>query len=103
NPPPRTDTYPLSLHDALPIFHQPPSRLVGDQRRVTLVAVVHLVHLFDGVEVADDVGRAEGLAGLDRLAVDLLDHDDDPPGTLARSEEHTSELQSRVDLVCRLL
>src|SRR5438105_8546943 len=24
-------------------------------------------------------------------------------GTLGRSEEHTSELQSRVDLVCRLL
>src|SRR5438105_2257514 len=27
----------------------------------------------------------------------------DPSGKLTRSEEHTSELQSRVDLVCRLL
>src|SRR5215207_146379 len=27
----------------------------------------------------------------------------DQPGGTARSEEHTSELQSRVDLVCRLL
>src|SRR2546428_9321544 len=26
-----------------------------------------------------------------------------PPGKLPRSEEHTSELQSRSDLVCRLL
>src|SRR5690349_24168847 len=26
-----------------------------------------------------------------------------PPGSPARSEEHTSELQSRRDLVCRLL
>src|SRR5438105_8989475 len=26
-----------------------------------------------------------------------------PPAAVARSEEHTSELQSRVDLVCRLL
>src|SRR5207249_9612447 len=26
----------------------------------------------------------------------------EPPTTLARSEEHTSELQSRFDLVCRL-
>src|SRR5438105_9587063 len=26
-----------------------------------------------------------------------------PPAASARSEEHTSELQSRVDLVCRLL
>src|SRR5207247_6858408 len=30
------------------------------------------------------------------------DHLDDPPRDV-RSEEHTSELQSRVDLVCRLL
>src|SRR5206468_8039428 len=27
----------------------------------------------------------------------------DEPSTLSRSEEHTSELQSRSDLVCRLL
>src|SRR5207247_11409303 len=27
----------------------------------------------------------------------------DPPTVSSRSEEHTSELQSRVDLVCRLL
>src|SRR2546429_9949056 len=27
----------------------------------------------------------------------------DPPGNLLRSEEHTSELQSRLHLVCRLL
>src|SRR3712207_7117398 len=27
----------------------------------------------------------------------------DPPGRIARSEEHTSELQSRQYLVCRLL
>src|SRR2546422_7448113 len=29
-----------------------------------------------------------------------LDH---PPGKIGRSEEHTSELQSRLHLVCRLL
>src|SRR5437868_12773982 len=28
---------------------------------------------------------------------------DEPPGHQPRSEEHTSELQSRFDLVCRLL
>src|SRR5437868_12766210 len=35
-------------------------------------------------------------------AVDLLD-DLAAPGRSARSEEHTSELQSRFELVCRLL
>src|SRR5207249_6855385 len=33
----------------------------------------------------------------------VLDLDADRPGTRVRSEEHTSELQSRFDLVCRLL
>src|SRR3989440_4442633 len=31
------------------------------------------------------------------------ERDDDPAGEQQRSEEHTSELQSRSDLVCRLL
>src|SRR2546430_4864018 len=30
-------------------------------------------------------------------------HEDSPPRTRARSEEHTSELQSQSNLVCRLL
>src|SRR2546428_6507124 len=30
-------------------------------------------------------------------------HDEDQPGRAGRSEEHTSELQSRSELVCRLL
>src|SRR5690349_24886894 len=45
---------------------------------------------------------------VDALAVDLVGHahrDPVPAGVrgLRRSEEHTSELQSRRDLVCRLL
>src|SRR3712207_8132902 len=39
--------------------------------------------------------KADLLAALDRLGTNLL--------TAARSEEHTSELQSRQYLVCRLL
>src|SRR5207247_6059237 len=46
-----------------------------------------------GLAAADQVREAPGL-----LVQDLLE---DHPGP--RSEEHTSELQSRVDLVCRLL
>src|SRR5438067_5938001 len=46
---------------------------------------------------------------LDQRAPDHLGHDRpggdrvDPDAVLPRSEEHTSELQSRFDLVCRLL
>ncbi len=39
--------------------HQPPSRLVGLQTGVALVAVVDRVHLLDAVEIADDMSRAE--------------------------------------------
>src|SRR5687768_18300496 len=40
----------------------------------------------------------------ERAPVDLrLDHDDVEPLEKHRSEEHTSELQSRLHLVCRLL
>src|SRR5438034_6484240 len=70
-----TEIYTLSLHDALPILHD--------------VAIV-----------------ADAIAALDRLlpmatdpkVVQAIDQ-----AAVARSEEHTSELQSHSDLVCRLL
>src|SRR2546428_6369099 len=72
----------------------------------------------DGAEVRglaglERDGELRALAGLDErrlLAADLevvrelaLVHDREEGQALARSEEHTSELQSRSDLVCRLL
>src|SRR5687768_18304742 len=74
-----TEIYTLSLHDALPIF---------------------------GAAREEDVAR-----GRDRdLQLEEVDDGDDDrleqrePGKQAeRSEEHTSELQSRLHLVCRLL
>src|SRR5690606_42025526 len=41
----------------------------------------------------------DGFAGLERGFV----HEVEPGGGIDRSEEHTSELQSRENLVCRLL
>src|SRR5215207_7656864 len=38
------------------LLFKTPARLVGGQPGVALVAVVDLVHVLDGVEVADDVG-----------------------------------------------
>src|SRR6266540_6033301 len=46
------------------------------------------------------------LVGVASLAVPMGPQDDrrlSPAGTLARSEEHMSELQSHHDIVCRLL
>src|SRR5207249_10824810 len=74
----------LSLHDALPILtllQRFREEQDGRERRAEVVCEIH-----DEIEPV----RA-GQNGLD-LVVDL-----------ARSEEHTSELQSRFDLVCRLL
>src|SRR5699024_11358136 len=60
---------------------------------------IHRRHLDGGVLVLR-VGR--GIVA--DLLVDLVaDHRGEQVGHQARSEEHTSELQSRFDLVCRLL
>src|SRR5438132_2193328 len=67
--------YPLSLHDALPIFGRagrPEPRQPGPPGPPVLPGL-------------SSASPAAGAAGL------------------ARSEEHTSELQSHSDLVCRLL
>src|SRR5690349_22399289 len=68
-----TEIYTLSLHDALPIFH--------------LDAAGRLV-------AAAGIGPGNSIARDVKLAEMLISR---------RSEEHTSELQSRRDLVCRLL
>src|SRR2546429_8484900 len=71
-----TEIYTLSLHDALPICRKP-----------------HLVRAVVGVEptgmpvVQEGQQGQQGQEGADAF----------------RSEEHTSELQSRLHLVCRLL
>src|SRR5207247_11062776 len=49
------------------------------------------------VSVAEVIGEANESVRVPALKTIL------PPASCVRSEEHTSELQSRVDLVCRLL
>src|SRR5438132_4487179 len=71
-----TEIYTLSLHDALPIFNSGPTRALA-------------------VPLTRDTGSRSEM--------------NTPPRTKSwietwpRSEEHTSELQSHSDLVCRLL
>src|SRR2546430_11332721 len=77
-----TEIYTLSLHDALPIF----TRLTGPE--AALEAITSGAHI--------PAPRALELGVVDALADDVV-------GEAVRSEEHTSELQSQSNLVCRLL
>src|SRR3712207_8933896 len=87
-----TEIYTLSLHDALPISRAVEGLHERRDRRVVLEVDVH-PHVRPGGEellhqrdpLVTDAGLADGV-----------------PRQL-RSEEHTSELQSRQYLVCRLL
>src|SRR3712207_8212877 len=81
-----TEIYTLSLHDALPIWvHVTP---VGLGLRVDLRVAVDLAGR------RDQEARAMELREPERVV---------RPVRADRSEEHTSELQSRQYLVCRLL
>src|SRR2546426_9014435 len=89
-----TEIYTLSLPDALPI-----SALQGAGRDEPGPAARH----HDGPGPAhapqsDDGGRARGVA-----AVRDADGGRGRAASASRSEEHTSELQSPCNLVCRLL
>src|SRR5690606_42101245 len=89
-----TVLYTLSLHDALPIYREHPLlvlTLEGDDLVVDRVCLLGLV------EVEHVVQQAVLVHVADRLAPG------DGGGRSVRSEEHTSELQSRENLVCRLL
>src|SRR5260370_38382976 len=72
-----TEIYTLSLHDALPIY-----RPYDEDLQITPEAV--------------------DMARFDAGTVQVLDGHRAAPGQ-CRSEEHTSELQSHLNLVCRLL
>src|SRR5437660_9361825 len=82
NDSPTTDTYTLSLHDALPIS-----------------PVTTATCSFNGFRFASrmDTHLNGPASGLDHPAARIF------ASYRKRSEEHTSELQSRGHLVCRLL
>src|SRR3712207_9327397 len=85
-----TEIYTLSLRDALPIWLGDP---VLAHRRATRYGAFHA----DGVE--DEVIPVPRL--LETLV--FAQRVSNQQGSVERSEEHTSELQSRQYLVCRLL
>src|SRR5204863_8649417 len=88
-----TEIYTLSLHDALPISGWVYRNDQADDARPAHVCRGRS-HSLRGREYAGR-GAAHVDVGADKCH--------DIRGLVVRSEEHTSELQSRRDLVCRLL
>src|SRR5437868_8089385 len=83
-----TQLYTLSLHDALPIFGP-----IGSSTRRATPAIS-----------ASDAGRRSSSPATKRWKWNAMPRKAFVLRTSPqRSEEHTSELQSRFDLVCRLL
>src|SRR5688572_32772381 len=82
----------LSLHDALPILlslltMEPPSSSTGPAIETAKVALLQAIRPLEAADVIR--GQYRGYRS--------------EPGVAPRSEEHTSELQSQSNLVCRLL
>src|SRR5690606_41256578 len=89
--------YTLSLHDALPISLK--DRPVG-KGLILLAADIQQLEPF--IDHLDDLQR-QRLKNSWPGPVTWLVPDNGRAPTWIRSEEHTSELQSRENLVCRLL
>src|SRR2546422_11309370 len=83
-----TEIYTLSLHDALPILgEQRQPKPAGTQRPIPANAIQQCRKAAQALP--ESVGTMIGFVRQGQIQ--------------SRSEEHTSELQSRLHLVCRLL
>src|SRR5206468_8336165 len=98
NQPTNTDIYTLSLHDALPICWAEFGDIYHRLRKGrTLDIQKNMPHRLSCNSKKHDLVIIEIQTGSKVEESDIIRLSDD------RSEEHTSELQSRSDLVCRLL
>src|SRR5699024_11596312 len=93
-----TESYTLSLHDALPILQMITKKryLKGDRIDVKRIGYRDMFDIAEAVDKLRSSSVVNGQELRDALGLEHSDEDID-------SEEHTSELQSRFDLVCRLL
>src|SRR5207249_7017475 len=92
---PSPEIYTLSLHDALPIFHGLSNCRAAHDFAVNFhgrnsdhIEAELSAKLFEKIQIAAPASSERPFMS---------------DANFARSEEHTSELQSRFDLVCRLL
>src|SRR5690554_7258718 len=99
NPTATTEIYTLSLHDALPI--------TDPQNPTEVYWHVGLTSVWRDIKTHGDFAYVTTEADDGLLIIDLSPLPNDPivntTNYFGRSEEHTSELQSRPHLVCRLL
>src|SRR5206468_4977748 len=95
-----TEIYTLSLHDALPIYEHDPHNLIE-----WMMLLSRGTHHFPKKTTAAIDAHPEGVGpyGLWDMCGNAWEFTRTAFFTGKRSEEHTSELQSRSDLVCRLL
>src|SRR2546428_12364287 len=96
NDPAPPEISPLPLHDALPISHGLRLGLVSNTGRDLDAFVAHHGLEVDAVLGSRSFGRTKPPPTIFQAVLERL-------GVEPRSEEHTSELQSRSDFVCRLL
>src|SRR5262249_61239242 len=94
---PSTETYPLSLHDALPIFKPAMLAALAMAVRTTLTGSMMPALTISTYSWA--LASKPVLVGFCRTSSATTE----PSMPQLRSEEHTSELQSLTNLVCRLL
>src|SRR3712207_7131813 len=88
-----TEIYTLSLHDALPIYNLLTNSVAGTLPGVWEYPPLSLLEEAPGRKA--ERGDIKGIANIIEKTLKSFNVD--------RSEEHTSELQSRQYLVCRLL
>src|SRR5690606_41022872 len=102
NDTPTPQIYTLSLHDALPICRHRLRVGGGEDAHVDEVEVAEALGVLDELErLLEHLGIVD--VALRGEAVERALLADEELHVLHRSEEHTSELQSRENLVCRLL
>src|SRR5690349_22071159 len=90
-----TEIYSLSLHDALPILSCELSKPSGAGGDGPAAAIFERLLEWTAGQFRE-LGRRDGRDLAEAMVAGIQ-------GGALRSEEHTSELQSRRDLVCRLL
>src|SRR5690606_39802464 len=100
--PPTSEIYNLSLHDALPIYKGLATFTPTSALAETLSDIEELVTREIGTQYHTEITTIDALNSMQRI-MHRIASAYIRVYIQYRSEEHTSELQSRENLVCRLL
>src|SRR5260370_21214764 len=97
-----TEIYTLSLHDALPICSAARAASKGSPNRINSAARMYPMRAGSEEVVPNSGVRPRLIKGIWNFAL-WPAYTKSQCVSMVRSEEHTSELQSHLNLVCRLL